>query len=267
MKYSFPTLRPAALVAIGLLACLSPCRAEEAEDLVILSPFEIESTSTGSMKYAGQPVQDATSTQTMPRSPVSIIKRAESLAVQFVLMNNESDPVRRNKELDECIAAISKAVAAQAGMSMEQREIRFASAQSKFTSFSFGRSNSNERSFANLVIFSELPQGNPLSLKMKQIRELLDRAIKAGNTKLKDGFVGLSIKNPNQYRREILSKFFEDLEFVKKGLGPDFELLPNGLDNRVSMRACSEFDIELWIPSGYTIRSLRELQAKSVLEH
>jgi len=77
-----------------------------------------------------------------------------------------------------------------------------------------------------------------------------------------DGPFGLFLRRPSQFRGELLTKIFDDLAVVKKGLGPEFEVLVSGLSGAVRLRTCSETDVELWIDYGFTIRSIRELEAK-----
>jgi hypothetical protein len=94
---------------------------------------------------------------------------------------------------------------------------------------------------------------------VKTIRDTVQKATFQGQTKLIDGVVGLYIKNPAQYRREILAKIFEDLEVLKKSAGAEFEIQPSGMNQPVRARICSETDIELWIDYSFAIRSIREL--------
>jgi hypothetical protein len=234
------------------------------EDLVILSPFEVSSEADSGYRLAGKAVVpsqviDPSSAAIIPGSPVSIVKRAEALAIQFVLSNSNEKQVQRNKELYASLEVLVKAVGTVPGLRLEQREVRFAGGERKMLSFS---KSAATNSFASVIIFSDISSDIKLSDRVKQIRDLLDKVSLTGETKLKDGFVGLYLKNPNQYRREILTKIFEDLSFVQKGVGSDFEVMPNGLAQRVQVRVCSEYDLELWINYGFIIRSVRELEAQ-----
>jgi hypothetical protein len=141
------------------------------------------------------------------------------------------------------------------GLRMEQREVRFVSGNRKVISFG----KSAQTSHANIVIFADIDPAMRLADRTKQVRDLLDQIKFTPQTKLLDGSVGLYLKNPSSYRREILQKIFEDLEFVKKGLGTEIEVLPSGLNQAVKLRACSETEIELWIDYSFAITSVRAL--------
>jgi len=80
-----------------------------------------------------------------------------------------------------------------------------------------------------------------------------------GQTKIKDGVVGLYVKNTAKCRREILDKILSDIDGLKKSLGTDFEVIPSRLNQPVRSRICSETDVELWI--DYNFRSGREMAA------
>ena len=61
------------------------------------------------------------------------------------------------------------------------------------------------------------------------------------------------------FDREILQAIFDDLDFIKKGLGEKAEVVASGLNQAVRLRACSETEIELWIDYSFTIHSVNAL--------
>lgn len=264
---SFPNLMktiPALLAAFTLALPITYAQSgSDEEELILLTPFEVESeTSYSYLSTAGRagskiatPVVDAQSANTAPAVPITLVKPADALAIQFVVSNSADKQERRNQELNAAVQDIKAAVQKVSGLKLEQREVRFASGDKKFLSFS----RTNTTSHANIVIFAELSPEIHLADRAKQVRDLLDGVKLTGSTRLADGYIGLYIKNPSSYRREILTKIFEDLNFVKEGLGPEFEIRATGLNQRVKMRACSETDVELWIDYSFVIDSIRAL--------
>ncbi|HOD46061.1 MAG TPA: hypothetical protein PKK58_01630 [Opitutaceae bacterium] len=235
------------------------------EALIELSPFSVASGSDAgyqsSSVLAGSrivtPIADPN--QHAPLVPITLVKKAEAVVVQFVLSNNADKQDVRNRELYATIENLQKTVIKTAGLRLEQREVRFASGNRKLSLIS--RSD-RPASFASIVVFADLTSDAKLLDRVKQVRDLLDGVELVGQTKLLDGVVGLYLRQPSQYRRELLEKIFADLELVRKGLGAGCEVIPNGLAQRVQMRACSENEIELWIDYSFQIRSVRELEAK-----
>lgn len=246
------------------VACLGAQDVLESEDLLELSPFSISTDSENAYKSTSSLAGTRMNSQVLdPNSgqycnvAVSVLKRADAVAVQFVLSHAGEKQELRNNELNASIEAIEAALKGKAGLRMEQREVRFAGGNKKI--FSSVRGGS-PFSFASLVIFADLPAGVRVVERVKQIRDLLTAAKLVGATKAADGAVGLYVRNPDQYRREILQKIFEDLDFVRKGVGPEFEVMPNGLGQKVKYRVAGEGEVELWIDYSFSFTSIRGLQ-------
>jgi hypothetical protein len=250
------------------------------EEVVSLNPFEVttepdagySATSTlagtrvrGELKDVGSAVSVVTAqflrdtTAAIPQVPVTIIKKADALVIQFALATTADKADARNAELNSYIEAISKAVASSSGLRFEPREVFLAGADRKRSIIGKGGAIT---SFAHFVVFAELGEGVRPYQRVKQVRDLVSGLkIDAATTKLIDGPVGLYLRRPGQYRNEILAKVFDDIEVLKKGLGQDFEILVSGLSGGIRMRTCSETEVELWIDYSFAIRSVRELLA------
>ena len=276
-------MNPKALLVILLTALPLAIRGQDAadEEVTVLSPFEVSpeedrgyqasSTLAGTrmrtdLKDLASSVSVVTAqflkdtTPGIPQLPVTIVKRAEALVIQFALATTSDKADVRNAELTAAIDAITKAVQATPGLRFEPREVFLASADRKKSLVSKG---GVVTSFANFVVFADFSEGMRPYQRVKQVRDLLSGLkLATATTKVIDGPVGLFLRRPSQYRVELLAKIFDDLAVVKKGLGPEFEVLVSGLSGAVRMRTCSETDVELWIDYGFTIRSIREHEAK-----
>lgn len=233
------------------------------EELVALSPFVVNAdadssyslVSTAAGTRIGYGIVDSLNQSAPPSVPVTITKKADAVVIQFSLVNNADKQEVRNQELYSTIRGIQALVEKTPGLRLEQREVRFASGNRKFTSFSRGP----QSSYASVLIFADLASDLRLADRVKQVRDLIDRIKLPGATKLVDGTVGLYLKQPSSYRNEILQKIFDDLNFVRKGIGSEFEVRPTGLSQNVRIRACSESEVELWIEYGFAIESIRSL--------
>ena len=243
-------------VALCLLARVAAAHAQSSDDgeIIALSPFEVTSEESRGYRAA-----DTLAGNQDPNLPVTLIKPAEAVVIEFALSNGADKQEARNKELTNSIEALGKAVKGVPGLKLENREVRLTTGDRRK---SIVGKTGVVTSFANIVVLAELSGDVRLYDRVKQVRDLIDGAKLSGDTKVIDGPVGLFIRRPGQYRQELLTKIFEDLELVKKGLGPDFEVLVSGLERGVQLRACSERELELWIDYNFTIRSIRELDAK-----
>jgi hypothetical protein len=254
------------LLLLVLPAVVSRAQSDDAdsEEIITLSPFEIstdhDSGYAAASALAGARLAthlvDPSSAARVPDVPVTITKRADALAVSFALANLGDKQEKRNAELYASLASLRDTVAKTPGLRFEHREIRFASGNR--SKLSISRSGATT-SHAAVLILADLPEAVDVVNLVKLIRDTVQQATLQGQTKLVDGTVGLYLKNPARFRREILDKIFADLEALKKSLGAEFEVLPSGLNRTVETRICSETDVELWIDYSFTIRSIREL--------
>lgn len=238
----------------------------ETEEVITLSPFEISSgedvgyTAASALASARMATNlvDPNSANRVPNVPITITKRADALVVSFALVNLGDKQEKRNSDLYASVEALRAQVAGTPGLRFEHREVRFASGNR--SKLSIGRSGATT-SHAAVLILADLTDGIDVVRTVKKIRDTVQKAKLQGDTKIIDGMVGLYLKNPAQHRREILGKVFEDIDGLKQSLGPDFEILPSGLNQPVRARICSETDVELWVDYSFTIRSIRELTA------
>jgi hypothetical protein len=262
----FLWLFPLLFIAAAPFICAQESDSDS-EDVIVLSPFSVDSDIDASYSAAGAlagarmatNLVDPQSAAQIPSVPITITKRADALAVSFALANLGDKQDKRNSELYASVESLRAAVAKTPGLRFEHREIRFASGNRSRLSIS---RNGTTTSHAAILILADLPEGVDVVKLVKLIRDTVQKAALQGQTKLVDGVVGLYLKNPSKYRREILDTIFADLEGLKKSLGAEFEIIPSGFNQAVRSRICSETDIELWIDYNFAIRSIREMTAK-----
>lgn len=261
MKY---VLLLTSLIAIGTTHAQTT-EDPAAEDLILLSPFTVssEADSAYRARAAGanaRMINQLVDPSWIPssQSAVSLYKPADAVAIQFVLSHTGDRQDVRNQELYASVEALEKASQSHPGMRLELREVRFTGGDKKLFSSSRGGSTA---SFVSILLLADLRPNVRVADRVKEARDLIARTKLVGQTKYSDGAVGLYLRNPDQYRREILQKIFEDIEFMKRGFAGEFEIQPSGLNGKVRMRVASESELELWIDYGIAFRSIRELQA------
>ncbi len=256
----------------------------EAEETVVLTPFEVSAPDRGyvatqtlagtrlntSLKGIGSAISVVTpeflrnvgavtsNAPAAPQVPITLIRRADAVIIEFAVSNSADKQDQRNKELTDSVDALAAQIKATPGLKFENREVQLMSGNRSRSLIGKGGAVT---SFANFAIFADLSADDTrLYERVKQVRALVSAAKLAGGTKVIDGPVALYLKRPNDLRKDLLGKIFDDLETVKKGLGSDFEVLVTGLNGPVCLRSCSEREVELWINYSFTIRSIRELE-------
>ena len=252
------------LSAPGGLQAQAEAPAEESEESLILSPFTVSSGEDRGYAAAKsfQQIQPRFGSDTnggVPSVPITLIRKADAVIIEFALSNSADKQDLRNKELTESVDALAKEIKAIPGLRFENREVQLISGNRQRLIIGKG---GVVTSFANFAVFAELNSETRLYERVKQVRGLVSVAKLIGGTKVLDGPVALFIKRPNEMRKDLLTKIFEDYEQVKKGLGAEFEVLVSGLAGPVRLRSCSESEVELWLDYSFTIRSIRELEAK-----
>ncbi len=241
------------------------------EDVVCLSPFQVSASedrgyASKSPAPIAQPNFGGGSGGGTPNAPITLIRRADAVVIEFALSNAADKQDKRNQELTDSVDALAAAIKAVPGLRFENREVQLMSGNRSRSLIGKG---GVVTSFANFAVFAELGDDTRLYERVKQVRALVSAAKLVGGTKVIDGPVALYLKRPNDLRKDILGKIFEDLEVVKKGLGENQEVLVTGLNGPIRLRSCSEREVELWIDYSFTIRSIvelkiRELEAKKV---
>lgn len=252
------------LTAPGGLPAQSEPTSADSEETLILSPFTVSSGEDRGYATAKsfEPLQPRfrdNAGGNAPSVPVTIIRKADAAVIEFALSNSSDKQDARNKELTDSVDALAAAIKAIPGLRFENREVQLMSGNRTRSIIGKG---GVVTSFANFAVFAELSDATRLYERVKQVRQLVSAAKLNGGTKVIDGPVALYVKRPNESRKELLAKIFDDLEVVKKGLSADSEVLVSGLSGPVKLRSCSESEVELWIEYSFTIRSVRELEAK-----
>ena len=235
----------------------------ESEEAISLSPFVVEDRGyAGYRSSAPTQPRFGSDNGSVPNAPITVIRKADAVVIEFALSNSADKQDSRNKELTDSVDALAAAIRAIPGLRFENREVQLMSGNRSRSIIGKG---GVVTSFANFAVFDELSPETRLYERVKQVRGIVSAGKLTGVTKVIDGPVSLFIKRPNETRKELLAKIFEDYEQVKKGLGADFEVLINGLSGPVRLRSCSENEVELWLDYSFSIRSIREMEAKKVV--
>ena len=267
----FVPLLVAAAASTALQAQVPAGDGTDGEDIVVLSPFEVTSSDSRGYSYytPRQPapiVQPAfgggSSGSSAPAVPITLIRRADAVVIEFALSNSADKQEQRNKELTDSVDALAARIKATPGLRFENREVQLMSGNRSRSIIGKG---GVVTSFANFAIFADLSADDArLYERVKQVRELVSAAKLVGGTRVLDGPVALYLKRPDDLRKELLGKIFDDLDVVKKGLGENLEVQVTGLNGPVHLRSCSEREVELWIDYSFTIRSIADLKIREL---
>ncbi len=222
-----------------LILFLSPFLAAQ-DDVIALSPFVVESGDTDSRSRVYNDYPDA---------PITLRKPADSVTLSIFLTNSSKRAAERNDEIMDTVTRIIESAEAAEGIRAHNGKISLSTRNSKVTFFS----TTNESSEVRIYVLGDLAEGQDVFEKTSELKVFLEGIEPVGETEIEQGNIGLSIKNPQTYRPEILKLILEDINAIKKHLGGRVEMTINGLDGAVVVKQANESEVDLLIPYSFRL--------------
>ncbi len=223
-------MKIAALIAVAGFACAS---AHASDEVLVLSPFEISSA------------------RATEKPPIVIKKRADFLLLEITLVNDTREPERRRDEVYSTLKAMVAQVPAAARIELfteeftltaQNYQIPLAEAQDK-------------RDTSRVTLYAKIPlaDSDDVGALSATLRGYV-RSIKGdGRTEVFTGDLGLSIKNPERYRYEVVQAIANDVKRLREMFGDGFEITVKGLDARLKWERASISEVELFLPFSYDV--------------
>ena len=104
-----------------------------------------------------------------------------------------------------------------------------------------------------MILLGKLNEGESVFERTEEIRRFITSVPLSKNTEFIEGSTGLSIVNPSQYRRELLTSIIEDIKFISNSLGDGISIKIEGLDTAISVRQYNQSDVQLSIPYTFSL--------------
>jgi len=107
------------------------------------------------------------------------------------------------------------------------------------------------RIYVKTAIPANAQQAFGLSAKMSAFIEKIKGV---GRTEIDtDDEVTVSVVNPQQHRRELLSKVLDEIKYVTQSLGTDYRAKISGLDKEMKWSRSGELGLAFYLPYNYDI--------------
>lgn len=180
---------------------------------------------------------------------VTLRRRAENVALAVTLANDGRQAEQRNRELLETLQRLVERAEASPGIRIHNGQIGLSTRDRKLVSFG----SYDARTSINLYVLAVLPADKSALEVTNSIKEFLTGVQAVGQTRITEGSVGLSIRDPEQYRRDLLARIVEDVHFITGKLGGSATVSISGLDRPITVRQRSDTEVELVIPYSYAI--------------
>ncbi|MGD9364560.1 MAG: hypothetical protein PVH87_02610 [Desulfobacteraceae bacterium] len=212
--------------------------------IFIITLFLFASTSlAGVGSHVVIAFQDSKSTS------VSIIKQADYLSVPLTLSSKQKDPNIRFSEMSDAQNRILREIDKRQDIIIKKGPISLSPRPtSKFASYSYGRPS--EAQFNILVGLKDCDDAYSCA---GRIRKIIDTIEMPGKSHASLGQVQLAVENPEKYRKDILKKIAQDIEFLKAIMGTKDKASVTGLERPVLVRQVDDKYVELFINYNLTI--------------
>jgi hypothetical protein len=231
------------------------------EEIYLLSPFEVtsedyegyQSTDTLAGTRLRTDLRDIASPLSGYSSPPSVTlrKRADFITLRLHLVNDSRLSELRLTEIRATVRKMLERAAKDGRIALQYPRGTITMDNFHVNPEQWGNDT------AAFDVFIAMPLGEKDSAE--QLTEALIAFAKEleveGRTLIEVGKPGLSIKNPERFRGELLAAIFSDLDAVRAAFGPDTRFTCNGLNLCMNVSAVSADEVKLVLPYEYTILS------------
>jgi len=229
---------------IILLLLLVLCRTAYAQDeAIVLSPFEISSS-----KANGKP-------------PVVLKRQADYLLLELTLANDTREEEKRRDEVYETLRGMVTSIPAGSKVELFTEEFTLTSTRFQIPLADIEK----KRDASSVTLYAKVPLavGDDAGVLSDKLRAFVRSVKVQGRTEVFTGDIGLSIKNPEKYRYEVIQAIAADVKKLRDAFGDSFEITVEGLDGRLQWRRSSISEVELFLPFKYEVFPVKMAQVQS----
>ena len=218
------------------------------EDVFALSPFvvELDEGYLANNTLAGTRVRTSVYSQ---EAPVKLRRKADSVTMSISLKNNSRKAIERNDEIMGTVSAIIEKADSIDNIRAHNGSISLSTRNRKVGLFK----STDESSEVTIYILGDLKDGDNVYDMTSKLKKFLEEIQPVGNTTIEEGNIGLSIRNPQSYRNEILGLILNDISNIKEQLGGYVDMNISGLDSSVLVKQANESEVDLYISYSFSL--------------
>lgn len=263
---------PILLIVLSLLQSLLSILSAQTDDMVYLSPFEV--TSVEASGYHAKQTMAGTRMRTdlrdvanavqvinskflrgcgftQPNPAITLRKHADYITLRLRLVNDSRLSDLRLSEIRKTVRmALDKANANKHIVLQYERGI-LSDKNFRVDPRNIGNDTA-DFNFYVAVALTEKDSADKLTDELITFAKSLDVD---GRTLIEVGKPGLSIKNAERFRMELIASIADDLSKVMATFEPDMQFSLGGLDQKLKVRALSVDEVEISLPYSFVIRS------------
>jgi len=220
----------------------------ESDDIYTLSPFEISDN-------LGLPA-------------VTLKKQADKLLLVLTLENDSREWSLREKEIKLTVERLIKAAEATEDFRIlsDRKPIGMGDLDRLEIDAVVGKADT---STCELLLKTPLKPGEDAQDKIDRMEAFADQVEVEGRTIVESGAIGLSVEDPQQYRKQIIGMIAEDYKFILGTFDGNFQILVHGLNQRIQWERSSVSELDLYIDYEYEVLApdTQSLKVKTVEEY
>jgi len=214
------------------------------DEAIVLSPFVVSS--------------DKAST----KPPIVLKRRADFLLLRIALVNDTREEEKRRDEVYATLRGMIAGIPANSKIELFTEEFTLTSAHFQIPLVDVA----DKRDASNVTLYAKVPlaDGDDAGVLAEKLR-LFVRSVKfEGRTEVFAGDIGLSIKNPERYRYEVVQAIAADVKRLREAFGDTFEIVVKGLDARLQWQRSSVAEVELYLPFTYELFPVKMAKVQPV---
>ena len=197
-----------------------------------------------------------TATRKVDAPAIFIEKRGDFLLLDVRVQNDSREGKERVRDLKLTIAGIIEAAKEQSDIELSLVEDGFVRPLTQLAFMDTVRpGNQPDTSFANLKVKTDIPTGDVEAYKLvRKLDDFVESLDAVGRTTITTyENVAVSIINPFQYRKDVRDKVLEEMTSTLERLGPDYAIIPRGLDNQIGWVRSGDLNLKFYMDYSYQI--------------
>ena len=183
--------------------------------------------------------------------PITIRKTGDYLLLQVQMENDTRDPDKRRIEMYDTVKGILAASREVPTLEISTREMVLT--VQNYQVRLDDRQDKADTSSVELLFRLPLSAADDVAELTTKLRQFSRRVQVVGRTEVMPGEIGISVKNPERFRYELVGRIADDVKKLKQLFGDNFEILVKGLDQRLQWRRASVSELELYLPYSYEV--------------
>lgn len=183
--------------------------------------------------------------------PVAIRQEADHVVLPVILTSTQKNPDKRVDDLNQALEDVRKKVKDASTIRLLEAQLDLsAGAATGLPDMRF-----SEKESATLtihIVVSPRFRGDNFLARAEELSDFADKLI-LGAVDVAIGKVQLGVKNPENYRTELLEKIMGEMSRLRKMAGPETILHISGLEGPVEARQIDQENVELFINYRLTL--------------